>query len=850
MDKEKKKVKKKRTLLQRIVNIFLYIGITIFIILVIAFGFSQTSTFRNYLREFVIEKADSTLNGKLQIGKIEGTIFTSLTLKNTVINIGKDTLFNAGTISLKTSPLHLLLKRIYVRDIEIRNANISLIKDKSGELNISRLIPSSHKTDTTKSTFPFTIEVAELRLSNINFSLQNYDKEGSRQIYDSLNMNDLRIQNINLSLNAFADINENNFEVEINKLNAVTNISHFFINNLSGKFIVDQKGIEANNFQVATGRSNFTINSKVKKFSPFDSTSNINAADINLHLDADSVSFADLSAFIPSINILKGTVGTDLEASGNFHKLNIDKLEVKYDSTRLIAKGDIRNLDHPVDIYINTSFYDSHIHQQDVNKLLPSLKIPVYPELGLLKFDTLNYKGKPLDFYSSFYLKTEKGNIAVNANLNLSKPVMQYDINFRTINLNIIPFAGINTNLNSFGRIKGKGTSPAELNANINYTADGSVVKGNVMDTLRLKVSADSQNIKYRLLATSDTMNTNLSGNFNFTGNSPSYKLKGNVRNFNVAKLSSDTSFNTKLNFSINAEGNNFELNKINLYLNMNLYDSYVNKIHIDSSRAIVDLRSNDNGQRIINIISDLADITLDGNFSIDQAVSLFTAEAGFISASLNNKINEIFPSAVNVNQAENSFAKKNLFASIDSSADIQYLIDFKNFELISLLLGSNQLEVDGELSGEIKNTKDSVQLTLKSRLDYIKFWGKKEVFFLSNLKLNFNLKNAFNADSLQDVSADLNLKTDRIFMGNDIKNLLLNFNLAKNKSKLYLSTNWENNAAVKISGDLDFSRNKINLQLDTLGLKYNQFYLINKKILELAYAGDSIRYQKFCFRT
>ena len=194
--KEIKKVKKKRTLLQRIVNIFLYIGITIFIILIIVFGFSQTSTFRNYLREFVIEKADSTINGNVYIGNIEGTIFTSLILNNTVVNMGNDTLLKAGTISIKTSPLHLLLKRIYIRGFEIRNADISLSEDKSGELNISRLFPASQNTDTTKSTFPFTIQVANFQLTDVNFSLQNYDKEGSRRVYDNLNLNDLRLQNI------------------------------------------------------------------------------------------------------------------------------------------------------------------------------------------------------------------------------------------------------------------------------------------------------------------------------------------------------------------------------------------------------------------------------------------------------------------------------------------------------------------------------------------------------------------------------------------------------------------------------------------------------------------------------
>ena len=335
-------------------------------------------------------------------------------------------------------------------------------------------------------------------------------------------------------------------------------------------------------------------------------------------------------------------------------------------------------------------------------------------------------------------------------------------------------------------------------------------------------------------------MNTTMTGDFDFTDNNPSYKLNGKVKDFNVAKMTLDTSFNTSLNFSINAEGNNFNLNKLNLFLNMKLYNSYINNIHIDSTRAIVDLRSNDNGQRIINVISDLADITLDGKFSINQAVSLLSAEADFLSYSVKKKINEIFPSQNNI-QTENKFLSKNLFAPVDTSSNIRYLIDLKNFELISLLMGSNQLEVDGELNGEINNNNDSVQLSLKSRLDYVKFWGKEEVFFLSHLNLNFNLKNAFNANSLQDVYANLNLKTDRVFTGKDIENLLFNFDLSGNKTKLYLSAALENNTAVKISGDLDLNGNKVNLSLDTLGLTYNKFNLINKDIIDLAYSGDTL---------
>jgi hypothetical protein len=75
------------------------------------FGFTQTSTFREILREKVIEIANDELNGKVNIQKIDGTIFTSLILRNTTITMDKDTILEAEFIGLKTSPLQLLLKQ-------------------------------------------------------------------------------------------------------------------------------------------------------------------------------------------------------------------------------------------------------------------------------------------------------------------------------------------------------------------------------------------------------------------------------------------------------------------------------------------------------------------------------------------------------------------------------------------------------------------------------------------------------------------------------------------------------------------------------------------------------------------
>ena len=153
--KDKKKEKKKRTPLQKIVNVFLYIGLSIFLLLIIAFAVSQTSFFRNWLREQAISIANDALNGEVYIGRIDGTIFTSLILRDTYVAMDSDTLLSASRIEVRTSPLQLLFKKIYVRKLELDSTYINLIRERDGTLNLSKLIPPSNTTDTTSSSFPF-----------------------------------------------------------------------------------------------------------------------------------------------------------------------------------------------------------------------------------------------------------------------------------------------------------------------------------------------------------------------------------------------------------------------------------------------------------------------------------------------------------------------------------------------------------------------------------------------------------------------------------------------------------------------------------------------------------------------
>jgi hypothetical protein len=851
-----KEIKKKKSLFHKIVNIFLYTGLGLFLIILLILGISQTSTFREFLRKTVVEQANKNLNGTVSIEKIDGTIFTSLILRNTVVNMGIDTLLRATAIEVRTSPLQLLLKKIKVRKFEIADADISFISDKNGVLNVSRFVPPSKKVDTSKSVFPFKIEINNFSLSGINFSLQRYDYKGSKAFYDSLYMNDLRIRNLNLKFNAFADIKNSEYEIDLGEISLSPNINNFELKKLSGQFAINKKELYANNLRIETQNSTLFFKAKVEH-NIFDSTAVFSKARLELNLESDKFNFKDVAPFVSSLRMFKEDLALKVKIKGTMKDLSLDLLDIKFLKTHLQTKGYVKNIDRPKQMYISIAFKDSYINQSDIDKLLPDLNLPVYEQLGILRIDTLNFLGNPLNFKTTIALKTDKGNLLADAYLNFEKKPVKYDLSFRTAGFDIAPFTGITTNLNCVGSVSGTGFKPGELVAKVSIDAGGSVIRGNKIDTLEITADANNKDINYELYVVSDTSSVDFTGTLNFTsGKEPAYKFTGNFNKINLYKFVSDSSLVSDLNLSVTAEGDGFNPDNLNLYLTFFLKNSTINGIFIDSTRAIADIRKDTGEGRVINLISDLADITFTGKFTTSGLASTISNEIDLISRESREEVNKIMPSSnqiqfvqtvspsILIKKNTSGLIKKHLTEPVEL-VSMKYLVEFKDFALLSLFLGHAQIEVNGEMSGNLKNTGDSLSFNYNTNIDYIKYQKDNSVFLLSKLNLDLSIENRHDDGHFGNIAAKLNLTTDRIFAGADLHDIRFNLNLNNKIAALNFFSRYEN-SSVKLTGITDISGNDAKLFLDTLILDYNGFILKNKQKAEIDYARNDIRIKDF----
>ncbi|HEX9252225.1 MAG TPA: hypothetical protein VF870_08280, partial [Ignavibacteriaceae bacterium] len=849
-EETKKIIGKGRRALRYGVNIFVYTFVGIFMLLMVFFGVSQTSIFKNWLRNTVVETVNDGIKGKLSIGEIDGTIFTSLLIKNvTLTSLQNDTVVSAENIELRTSPLKILFKNIYVRKFELKDAKLKLVVEKDGQLNLLKIFPPSNEPeDTTSSEFPFSIEAADFALTNVDFSLQRYDKVGSTQYYQSLTTDDLRITDLNVSFNAFADLNKYTYRLTINNISFNPNFNFFQLQHLSGSILLTPQLAGINKLHLITRDSDFELSAAVlgvdflKNFS----VEKLETAPVRLSLNSTKLNVDDVTTYVPAMKMFDGIISTQLEGSGTFNDLVLKKFTINYNNTSLKATGVLKNLLDTDKMNFDISITDSYIDPSDPNKLLRDLEVPEYIEFGLFKIDTLKYFGGPLDFKTTFAIRTDKGNMNGSANIDLRSAEMIYDAMLKTKNLDISPFTSISTDMNSEIKIKGVGFNPQKMKLDFSMDAFSSRFGKKYFKDINIKSNAENGLLTTTLSLSADSTSADLLATLDFkNADDPTYSIKGKLNGINLAKLLDNEALASEYNLSLDASGQGFNPDSMDLFLVTDIQNSRFADFDIDSTRLIMDIRRNDGGKKIINIISDIADLTISGDYLITSLGDVLSREAEIISEAITKKIDPIFENDSVKNLDNKTIVSTNYNSVKDFS--LEYLLDFK--EAVVINVGKDQFALDGRINGNMDSSHDSLIVSLNSKIDYLKFWNDEEVYFLINTEINSNLSNHLLNGYSENLEASIEFNSDRIYASGNIYDVRSKVTLAANKLNISAAGRYEDDISGKLVSNIIFEDSVLQLDIKGLNLNYKNFNIKNSNDLLVKYSKDNISFDKFLLK-
>ena len=314
---------------------------------------------------------------------------------------------------------------------------------------------------------------------------------------------------------------------------------------------------------------------------------------------------------------------------------------------------------------------------------------------------------------------------------------MIYRATLYTRNLDMGSFISIPTDINSEIKISGVGFEPTQMKLDLLMNANSSRFGEKYFNNLNVSTIAENGIIKTTLNLESDSTNANLLANIDFNNpDDPSYEIKGGMVGINLASLLNKPSLKSEFNLSLEASGQGFNPDSMDLFLVTDIRNSKFADFDIDSTRLIMDIRRNDNGLKIINVISDIADLTISGNFLITGLGNVFVREAEIIQATLSQKIDPVFfPDSSNIIsdivRVDEQIVPVNDFS-------LNYLLDFK--ESMNINFGQNQVELDGQIDGFMKSVDDSLTISLNTNFDYLNLWNDEDIYFLVNSNLNESL--------------------------------------------------------------------------------------------------------------
>lgn len=850
-----KKVIKRRNVFHRIVNVILGIIIAVLTILLIFAGFSQTETFREYLRKTVLSAVNETLNGEIHVEKIEGTLFTSVVLTKPYITLGNDTLLIADRISVKTSPLQILLKKIYVREVEIRNAKISLVRESDGSLNISRLVKPKEEIDTVKSKFPFSITLAKLNIINTRLRLTTEANRHSFSSYNSLNFDDLRIDSLNLQLNAYADIAENEYQLKIDDLRFRANLLKFRLEKITGDFDLNDQHAIINDFYLKTNSSDFNLAARLDETNFFEDFSyeKLQNSPVEVSLDARVFDFSDLTSFVSATDMMAGTLKAKLKVSGRYGDMNIDRLALDYLQTHLEAEGKVQNLHRPGELFINAKLDNSQINEPDIRKLLPGSAIPVYDGL-LVRNIKAEFEGRPADFRMAFSSDLPEGHIESKGTLDFTGHTIKYDVQLATRELNLEPVIGTKTLLNTEAAFKGEGTSPEKMNATVFVKLMNSRYQDYYADSLAITALAKAGGIDFRMAALSQRTNALINGSVDLrTKDDERFNLTGRIASLNLENFLADTAMRTNINMAFTLNGRSFNFEKMESFLDVKLFNSAYKNIKIDTTWMRVDYARDEQGLRLIRMDSDFALLTMRGNYSLDEAIDLTSYQSKIISDLIMKKINEINPSGL-INDSvkvknvkiENRLANVRIPEVVNKNTNIDYDLRIKDFKLISKFAGVSHIDMDGGVYGFIENTPQGFTFRTNVDMKRLRILTSSNITYVSNLGMMLEARRANNSVSFDNLGINFRLNTDRVFSGTDLKNISASLNLENNTMDYAIGARMDTTLIASIKGNADMRQNNFRFAVDSFLVSYNDYTWVNDSALVATYDNNSFKIQQF----
>ncbi len=740
----------------------------------VRFEYVQTN-----LAKYATQRLSEDLNTTIHIGKLKITPISSVELLDFyVLDRENDTVIKTKSLSILAKNIDLEKNKIKINHITLEEADIQLIK-REGQKGFSFQFILDHfdsdkeKDDDSKD---FLITANKIELKNSRFRFKDYR---SKAEYYGMDYTDLDANPINLTFSNFKNLGSN-IKVDIHHLSAVEK-SKFNLKNLTGKVEIDSNFVHIKGLNITTPNSNIVTDFFRFEFddpSYFEDDFEEKVI-MKTKFRKTSLNLSDLAYFTSFFEGIDRKVLLSGSFDGTVADFKTKDLSLKLDNKtkfygNLAMKGLPDTDNTTFDVWIkNLVTTEKEINNIDIPPFDKKKKLKLPAEIaGIGNIEISGkMKGKFEDFLSVLDINTSQGIVKLDTrywedgnNTNLKGKIIADNLNIgafaneedlKEVDANLITDLSYNSRTGL--KLAAKGDLPK-----LSY-------KGHTYKNIKLDGKFTEKSFDGKASIRDNYGNVDFLGNINFEDKIPSFDFQSSIKNLHLSKLKLISDTNTHIvSGKINLKGkgstvdNSTGIATITELIYKQNDKEYRNKEITINSKI-------DSNKRSLNLISDIADAEINGDFLISEL----------------GKIGDIVGQQV----------VPALYASIDTikveNQEFNFNILVKDFEPIQeLFLNDIGIASNTKVNGNFSSTSENFNIKIIS----------DSITYLTNRFISVNAELKKPSEIL-----DLEIDINKFYAGNDFALDNLEINSLIKDDHIMPSIKWKSpdgDSYGKIQGD------------------------------------------------
>lgn len=799
----------------------------ILLLLLILYGSLQT----DYVRGIIISKLTTLIaeqtNANVSIGSMGGDIFSGISLADVRLRLKNDTTTIAflKNVSIRYSLWQFVFhNQVVVHTVDLDKPTIYFVKTLGDSLwNFEKLTKPSAPSAPSKP-FSMLVNLEALSLSGGSFSAYDANdttKErllprqiGTKNHY--IRFGNLHLENLSLKLSGkYQDAERQSVNLKYMSFDEVN--APLRVHQLSLKASRDHLDVQVKDLELITDLTNIKLDVGMNPLvvldgKPFDS---MRTTPTHLKLIASNVSQQELAQFFPDLDFLGGLPLLEIEADGEFGKLNIKRGKLGFAQNSSISfNGELRNLHQPSKIYLDVSLQAKNISDHTLHQYLPGLNLQDFRNYGTVNIPELKFKGPPDNFTTSFIIQTTNGNIKGNGAIDFTKQEPIYSANLTTESINLAPIlsdSSLRSNLNLQIIAKGKSFDLKKMNTEyeINGVTNSHIYALDI-SKMHLKgtmiagvVAADQSKVVF-----SDGSNIDLAyASIDVIKNTHPYEANVTATDAPIGKFLPQFPKGSSVNANATVTGELSSLSSIEGSVHSVISGlTYKGETIAPISFGMTLQRADSANGRADIVTSDIADLSLKGIYNVEVlGTAIGDRFVGLIHALDRNKPDSI------VSQFDTSMYVRSAFDCPDSLS-CKYSIKLKDLRPIDHFLPGMGLLVKGTLSGTIEGCPAKmIDISMIGSLKHI-YVGSTDsstsipTIVAKDLNLDIALTHLTTqgGDVLKSVRGHINIITDSVvrISGLSMAKPKILTEFSSDKARYDFSASIENKTPVRFKGE------------------------------------------------